>query len=67
LPFIGMGTPGQGSALQCTLYRSKNVVTGSDLRVRGATYAARWYSLITPPSTFRRCTGASSGTTVGSS
>jgi hypothetical protein len=45
----------------------QNVVTGSDLRVRGAAYAARWYSLITPPSTFRRCTGASSGTTIGSS
>ena len=26
-----------------------------------------WYSLITPPSTFRRCTGASRGTTTGSS
>ena len=30
-------------------------------------YAARYYPLITPPSTFRRCTGASSGTTTGSS
>ncbi len=34
------------------------------LRVHGVVHAARWYSLITPPSTFRRCTGASSGTTT---
>lgn len=37
----------------------------SDLRFANR-YAARWYSLITPSSTFRRCTGVSSGTTAGS-
>jgi hypothetical protein len=38
-----------------------------DLRVHGVVQAARWYSLITPPSTFRRRTGAPSGTTTGAS
>jgi hypothetical protein len=39
----------------------------SDLLVHGFDYAARWYSLIAPPGTFRRRTGALSGTTAGSS
>ena len=51
-----------GPACRC-LYRFNNVVNWSDLRVQRVVHAARWYSLITPPSTFRRCTGASSGTT----
>jgi hypothetical protein len=41
-------------------------VAASDLRVHGVVHAALWYSLITPPSTFRRCTGVLSGTTTGS-
>lgn len=45
----------------------QNVVTWSDLRVSGLVYAARCYSLITPPSTLRRRTGAASGTTTISS
>ena len=32
-----------------------------------ATYAARWYSLITPPRILRRCTSVSSGMTADSS
>jgi hypothetical protein len=48
----------------CTAPKRRNQ---PDLRVHGVAYAARWYSLITPPSTFRRRTGASSGTTTGSS
>ena len=51
--------PLPGSA--CT---APNVAVASDLRVG---QAARWYSLITPPRAFRRCTGAPSGTMVGSS
>ena len=39
----------------------------SDQRVSASRYAARWYSLMTPPRTFRRCTGASSGMTAISS
>lgn len=49
------------------LYRFKNAASNLDLRVYGVAHAARWYSLITPPSTLRRCTGAASGTTTGSS
>ena len=45
----------------------QNAAGYSDLRVHGSVHAARWYSLIMPPSTFRRCTGASNGTTAGSS
>ena len=41
----------------------QNVATG----LICSAYAARWYSLIRPPSTFRRCTGADSGTTTISS
>jgi hypothetical protein len=55
-----------GPSWRGSLYRSK-CRDRSDLRVHGVAYAARRYSLITPPSTFRRCTGASSGTTTGSS
>ena len=36
----------------------------SDLRVHEIRYAAWWYSLITPPSTFGRWTGRSSGTSA---
>jgi hypothetical protein len=39
----------------------------SDLRVRRAGYAALGSSLVTPPSTFRRWTGAPDGTTTGES
>ena len=46
--------------------RSKNR-DWPDLRVHGVAHAARRYSLITPPSTFRRCAGASSGMTTDSS
>jgi ClpX C4-type zinc finger len=38
-----------------------------DLRILETVHAARWYSLITPPSTLRRHTGASNATTTGSS
>ena len=38
-----------------------------DLRVHGVVQAARWYSLITPPGTFRRRTGAPGGMTTGAS
>jgi hypothetical protein len=47
------------------LYRSKTRCTLPDLQVRGGVHAALLYSLITPPSTFRRWTGASSGTMTG--
>jgi regulatory ArsR family protein len=50
---------------QSTCTAPKFVAT-SDLRVHGAVHAALWYSLITPPSTFRRCTGVLSGTATGS-
>jgi hypothetical protein len=49
------------------LYRSKNGEALPDLRVHGVVQAVRWHSLITPPSTFRRRTGAPSGTTTGAS
>ena len=41
----------------------------SDLTCRfgGLAYAARWYSLITPPRMCRRWTGVSSGTMTGPS
>jgi addiction module HigA family antidote len=42
-------------------------MTWSDLPFRGMIHAARWYSLITPPSTLRLCTRALSGTMTGSS
>ena len=45
----------------------QNTASDTDLRVLGAAHAARWYSLIMPPGTFRRCTGASSGMTTSSS
>ena len=44
----------------------QKVVVVSDLRVHGIAYEARWYSLITPPSTLRCRTGVPSGTTTGS-
>jgi thioredoxin reductase (NADPH) len=37
-----------------TVYRFKTCRVVPDLRVMGSSYAARWYSLITPPSTVRR-------------
>jgi len=43
----------------------QNATTALTCRFRLADQAARWYSLITPPSTFRRSTGTSSGTTTG--
>src|SRR5260370_31026134 len=45
----------------------QNIVVVSDLRVHRVLQAARWYSLMTPPSTFRHRTGAPSGTRTGSS
>jgi hypothetical protein len=45
----------------------QNVVHRLTCRFNGSAHAARWYSLITPPRIFRRCTGASSGTTTGPS
>ena len=45
--------------------RSRVVVTWPEQRVPVKVYAAGWYSLITPPSTFRRCPGASVSTTTG--
>ena len=45
----------------------QNVVRRLTCRFSGSAHAARWYSLITPPRIFRRCTGASSGTTTGAS
>src|SRR5690348_687190 len=45
----------------------QNAATGLTCRFQRVIHAAWWYSLITPPSTFRRCTGAVSGTTTGSS
>ena len=53
-----------GHQLACTAPKCHMV---SDLLVHGFDYAARWYWLITPPGTFRRRTGALSGTTAGSS
>ena len=44
----------------------QNAASAPDLRVLLAVHAARWYSLIAPPSTLRRRTGASRGTTTGS-
>jgi len=49
----------------CTASKCRDLVWPAGFG--GWVYAARWYSLITPPSTFRRCTGASSGTTTRSS
>jgi len=45
----------------------KMTQAASDLRVHETVHAARWYSSITPSTTFRRCAGASSGTETGSS
>jgi putative transposase len=45
----------------------QNVATALTCRVWRSAYAARWYSLITPPRIFRRCISASSGMTAGSS
>ena len=45
----------------------QNVAATRDLRVHEVVHAARWYSLITPPSTLRRRAGMSGGTTAGSS
>ena len=45
-----------------TLYRFRMKQVNPDLRVRGVVHAARWYSLIMPPNSLLRCTGASSGT-----
>jgi len=45
------------SEIDLALYRSKTNRTGSDLGSHKISYAAWWYSLITPPSTFRRRTG----------
>ncbi len=44
----------------------QNIATGLTCGFRDWFYAARWYSLITPPRIFRRCTGAI-GTTTGPS
>lgn len=49
------------------VYRFKMLQVTAELRVHVVVHAARWYSLIMPPSTLRRCTGASSATTTGSS
>jgi hypothetical protein len=38
-----------------------NVATALTCRFWQAAYAARWYSLITPPRIFRRCTSVSKG------
>jgi hypothetical protein len=45
----------------------QNPAATSDVRILDPVHAARWYSLMTPPSTLRRRTGASKGTTTGSS
>ena len=45
----------------------QNAAIGLTCRFQRDIHAAWWYSLITPPSTFRRCTSAVSGTTTGSS
>src|SRR5215472_15563514 len=45
----------------------QNAAMASGLRVHRVVHAARWYWLITPPSTFRRRTGAAGGTEAGSS
>ena len=55
------------SMTMAALYRFKTRRTMSNLRIHGISYAARWYSLITPPSTFRRWTGKSSGALLWSS
>ena len=44
-----------------TVYRFKTIRMMSDLGFVSSVNAARWYSLITPPSTLRRWTGRSSG------
>ena len=53
-----------GPMRACT---ASKFVAVSDLLVCGVVHAALWYSLKTPPSTFRRCTGALSGTMTCSS
>jgi hypothetical protein len=45
----------------------RNAVMVPDLRVHGVIHAARRYSLMMPPSTFQRRTGAASDTMAGSS
>ena len=60
LAWISDPIPGSRVPLQ-------NVVRRLTCRFSGSAHAARWYSLITPPRIFRRCTGASSGTTTGAS
>jgi hypothetical protein len=50
-----------------TMYRFKMTLSGLACGFGGWVYAAPWYSLITPPSSFRHCAGASSGTTTRSS
>ena len=49
------------------LYRFKMSRPGLTCGFGGWVQAARWYSLITPPSTFRRRTGLPSATTTRSS
>jgi hypothetical protein len=44
-----------------TVYRFKTLRTVPGLGIHEVGYAAWQYSLITPPSTLRRCTGASRG------
>ena len=46
------------------LYRAKSSVEGRELHFRGCGQAARRYSLMTPPRTRRRRTGASIATTT---
>jgi C-terminal four TMM region of protein-O-mannosyltransferase len=50
------------------VYRSTNATTGLACEfTESSTQATRWSSLITPPGTFRRSTGASNSTTTDSS
>ena len=57
----------RGQLRRAGLVPLQNVVRRLTCRFSGSAHAARWYSLITPPRIFRRCTGASSGTTTGPS
>jgi hypothetical protein len=52
---------------RCRACTAPQCRSSSDLQVWRSAYAARWYSLITPPRIFRRCTTVSSGMTADSS
>jgi len=64
LPLLYLHGLSSGDFVPCT---ASKYCGGPDLRILETVHAARWYSFITPPSTLRRRTGISNGTTTGSS